>query len=264
MQLSSLIGKPVLSPAGEAYGYITAARPNKDLTKISCLVAADDEEEEQFIPMRAVLSLGDAVIVGKARLQSVSGVEGPIGKKAFAYTGEYLGTVCDLLLGDGSESILVLTKEGIRTTAAAACAVCGEHVVLYLDSKARDAAVKSAKRPSASPSHPRAAKERSKKPSPAMEKTPRNSDEMEARTEAEIPISTENVVPMPETKGPQTSSVNLLSRTDLLGRYVKRSVFDACGMPVALAGERITPAILARARRAGRLIALAAASLTVQ
>ena len=53
-----------------------------------------------------------------------------------------------------------------------------------------------------------------------------------------------------------------LDRTNLLGRRVKRSVYDEHGEPVALAGERITPEVIARARRGNRLLALTVNTLT--
>ena len=49
---------------------------------------------------------------------------------------------------------------------------------------------------------------------------------------------------------------------NLLGRRVKRSVFDETGAPVALAGERITPDTVAKARRKNKLLALTVNTLT--
>lgn len=255
MQLSSLIGKPVLSPAGEAYGYITAARPTKDLTKLACLIAADGEEEEFVIPARAVLSWGDAVIAGRTRSDAPSGVEAPIGKEIYAYTGEYLGTVCDLLFGDGSEAILVVTKEGVRTTAAASCAVFGEHIVLYLDKESRDAAARNGgKRKTAVSRPPRPRPAAKEKLAPAADPA----------KEHPIPApETKNEAPMSGEASSKTNVIQVLNRTNLLGRKVKKSVYDDYGIPVVLAGERITPSVLARARLAGRLLALTVNTLTV-
>ena len=68
---------------------------------------------------------------------------------------------------------------------------------------------------------------------------------------------------MSEVAPSKTHSIQLLNHTNLLGRKVKKSVYDDYGIAIALAGERITPAVLARARRAGRLLALAMNTLTV-
>ncbi len=277
MQLSNLIGKQILSPAGEAYGYVLAARPTKDLSKLSSLIAVDGEEEEFCIPARAILSVDDAVIAGRTRIETPTGIPSPIGREVFSYTGEYLGAVCDLLLGDGSEAILVVTRDGVRTTAAAACAIFGEHIVLYLDREARDAAAKSGgkKRPSL----PRAAvqrelAQRSELPPAKRENTPPKqsipiesgppmSEEGVAAKPPQSEQETRNEAPMSEEKPKDPNAVRLLNNTNLLGRTVKRSVFDNFGRPVALAGERITPAHLARARLAGRLLALTVNTLTL-
>ena len=73
---------------------------------------------------------------------------------------------------------------------------------------------------------------------------------------------TKNEATMSEA-APSKTHFQLLNHTNLLGRKVKKSVYDDYGIAIALAGERITPAVLARARRAGRLLALAVNTLTV-
>lgn len=247
MQLSSVIGKPVLSPTGENYGYVTDARLSRDFSRISCLVCADGEEEEFYVPLRAVLSCEDAVIAGKARIAAPTGVLSPIGKRVFSHTGESLGTVSDVLLGEGSEAVLILVKEGVRTTAPVSCAGVEEHAVIYPDAEAKTLAAKRNQRPRAAADPPR------KKRTP-----PKRAQEEPAAP----PPETENEAPMPEKN--VRENVFPLDRTNLLGRRVKRSVFDEYGAPVALAGERITPAVLARARRCNRLLQLTVNTLTSQ
>lgn len=53
-----------------------------------------------------------------------------------------------------------------------------------------------------------------------------------------------------------------IDRTNLLGRRVKRSVYDETGAPIAVAGERVTPETIALARRKNRLLALTVNTLT--
>ncbi len=277
MQLSNLIGKQILSPAGEAYGYVLSALPTKDLSKLSSLVAVDAEEEEFCIPARAILSIDDAVIAGRMRIDAPTGIPSPIGREVFSYTGEYLGAVCDLLLGDGSEAILVVTRDGVRTTAAAACAIFGEHIVLYLDKEARDAAAKSGGKKKAS--LPRAAVQREftqkaelapaedtaapPKQSVPIKEEPPKPKENTITAPPQNEEKTKDGPPMSKEEPKDPNAVRLLNNTNLLGRTVKRSVFDNFGRPVALAGERITPAHLARARLAGRLLALTVNTLTL-
>src|SRR5699024_3841236 len=58
------------------------------------------------------------------------------------------------------------------------------------------------------------------------------------------PLATSSKVSQPAASA-QTNSYQL-NRTNLLGKRLKKSVFDDQGKPIALAGERITPEILAR------------------
>ena len=74
------------------------------------------------------------------------------------------------------------------------------------------------------------------------------------------PLATSSEVSQPAAST-QTNSYQL-NRTNLLGKRLKKSVFDDQGKPIALAGERITPEILARARRSNRLLELTVNTLT--
>ena len=124
MQLSTLIGKPVLTRAGDRLGYVTAALPMRDLKKISSLVCADDDENEFCLPARAILSVSDAVIAGGARLKAPTGIESPIGKRAYSHTGEELGALSDVELGETPS--LLITGDNAQLRCDAACATIGE------------------------------------------------------------------------------------------------------------------------------------------
>ncbi len=236
MQLSTLIGKPILSPAGQAYGYVTEARPTRDFTQIACLVCADGDEEEFYLPGKAILSAGDGVIAGKSRLNAPAGVPSPVGKTAYAQTGEALGVVSDLLLGEGEEGVLAVSREGVRMTVPVSRALIAEHVVVYPNEAARRAASRTA----------------ASKPSAENRRTPR-------KKPAHAAAETASAAPMPEKEAPK---IALLNHTNLLGRRVKRSLFDSFGNPVALAGERVTPSILSLARRKNLLVKLTVNTLT--
>ena len=212
MQTSSYIGKPVISPGGDAYGYVTGVRLTRKFEKVSCIECADENEEEFFLPLRAVLACGDAIVAGKARLTSPTGPPSPVGKKAYSAEGRALGIISDVICGE--KALLVIEGEG-RTEVPYDFVQMGETVVVY------DEPVKhhTAKRAPKSPSEP--------KSPPARE-----------------------VPPLP------------MNRTNLLGKKVRRSVYDDRGMPIAVAGERITPAILSVARRSGRLLELAVNTIT--
>lgn len=248
MQLSTLIGKPILSPSGERLGYLTGAYLSRDLKKISSLAAADEEEEEFFLPARAVRSFSDAVIAEKTRAASPAGVPCPIGLPAYSHTGEWLGVVSDWLFGE-ADPVLVLVKDGIRTPCAADCVSAGETVIVYPDAASRRPAPAKKKRVPAA--------EREELPAPP-----------DAPEESATPEEPDPTVPSPvsaekgeQKKAPSPNEYGF-NRCNLLGRRVKKSVFSAAGTPVILAGERVTPEVLSRARRYNRLLALAVNTLT--
>ena len=239
MQLSSLIGKPVLSPSGEAYGYITDVRLTRGFEKLACLVCADPEEEEFYLHPRAILSASDAVIAGRMRISSPVGTPSPIGKLAYNHSGDALGTVTDVIVSEEEETMLVITQDDADTMAPVSCASVAESVILYPDAESKRTATGPVRKPSSSPQKKR---------------TPK-------------PRASSNEEPAPETDADDASATPaegsiLLNRTNLLGRYVRHSVYDATGAPIALVGEQITPAILSTARRAGRLLELTVNTLT--
>ena len=244
MQLSMLIGKQILTPAGERLGYVTGAFLARDLKKLSALVAADAEEEEFFMPTRALIAYNDAVIANNFRTRSPSGVPSPVGLPAYSEKGELLGSVGDWLFGE-EDAVIILVKDGVRTSVPVQNILMGETVIVYPEPpKKRPAPVRRAvpkKQPATAP------EEALQEPQPPAEPTP-----------------TAPQPPAPEQIEPQKAPQNEYSfnRYNLLGRRVKKSVFDEWGLPVALAGERITAEILSRARQSNRLLTLAVNTLT--
>lgn len=224
MQLSLLIGKQILTPEGERLGYITGAYLDRSMQKPTALTFADENEEEFFLPMRAVLAVGDAVIAKNIRLSAPTGIPSPVGLPAFSSEGEALGTVSDCLLGE--THVLVLTKDGQAVSVPADCVLVGETAIVYPSPAARNAV-----------------KPKRKERPAKTEATPSPSDHREEPKHEE-----------PKHEEP--------FRCNLLGRRVKKSVFDGDGVPVALAGERITPAILSLARRKNLLLTLTVNTLT--
>ena len=243
MQLSTLIGKPVLTRAGDRLGYVTAAHPARDLTKISSLVCADDDENEFFLPARAILSVSDAVIAGGARLKAPTGIESPIGKRAYSHTGEELGALSDVELGETPS--LLITGDNGQLRCDAACATIGETVIVY---------------PSPEDRRPAAAKRRH------TPKKPSNADTMSeipaATPPSPPPMSEPDMQEMQSAPEPPRRDGFRIDRTNLLGRRVKKSVYDETGAPIALAGERITPETITKARRKNKLLALTVNTLT--
>lgn len=231
MQLSTIVGTMILSPDGEKFGYVKEARLTRDLAALSCLVAVDDDEEEFYLPARTVLAVKDAVIAGKARIAAATGVPAPMGRSVFSEQGEYLGIVADMKL---EVPALTVTKDVSRDIPLSHAAV-GETVIVFEKERKRRA-VRQEKRPPA--------------PKPAAVK----------------PAKAISVAPMSEPEVPEEATPEAhparFNRYNLLGKRVKKSVFDEYGTPVALAGERVTPEMLEAARRRNRLLALTVNTLT--
>ena len=254
MQISSFIGKPVLSAGGETFGYVTDVRLARDYKKLLCLVLADDEEEEIFLPMKTVRAVSDAVIAGKARLTSPLGIPSPVGKRAYTSGGKELGTVADVQLGE--TPCLVISDGHTADMVPASRVSVMETVIVYEDEKQRSSAQRSTGKRSAG----------------ACKKTAghaRRQKEVPEERPCDVPPVGEPL-PQPEEppEEPPVKNENANARqigrfrTDLLGKYVQRPVYDSRGELLADAGTQITPALLSAARRAGKLLALSVNTLT--
>lgn len=247
MELSTIIGKQILSPSGEILGYVKNAFLTQGNKKISSLECIDGEEEEFYLSARAILSIGDAVIASRARLSAPTGTRCPIGAAAYSYEGEYLGAAGDILLGDASP-VYILVKDGVRKSYAADCVSCGETIIVYPDKQKKIAAnrLKSAGR----------ASKAEKTAEPAKLKHKNNLTETNNvlhNTDTEKSITTEEII----DQNPEADY-----RCNLLGKIVKKSLYDCFGFPIAVAGERITPSVLAAARRNNLLLRLTVNTLT--
>ena len=233
MQLSTIVGTMILSPDGEKFGYVKEARLTRDLAALSCLVAVDDDEEEFYLPARTVLAVKDAVIAGKARIAAATGVPAPMGRSVFSEQGEYLGIVTDMKLGE--VPALTVTKDVSRDVPLPHAAV-GETVIIFEKERKKRAARQEKSAPS----------RHSASPAPA----------------APDPAPTRHSERSEESRTTQSDHPARFNRYNLLGKRVKKSVFDEQGTPVALAGERVTPEMLEAARRRNRLLALTVNTLT--
>ena len=265
MLISSLVGKTVLSRSGERFGYVLALRPTRDMKKLSCLVCADEDEEEFFLPARAVLSVEDAVIAGRQRTNAPTGIPSPIGSPVYTHTGEQLGTITDIDTGDSPALILFSNGEEHRIDVS--CAAMDETVIVYPTAEDRRSA--GSRRTRLATSGRTSAKKTS---TTSAEKSASNNKVPQQKNIAPVqqfpkiqprqpePLATSSKVSQ-SAASTQTNSYQL-NRTNLLGKRLKKSVFDDQGKPIALAGERITPEILARARRSNRLLELTVNTLT--
>lgn len=242
MQLTSLIGKLVLSPAGEKIGYVIAALPSRDLKKVSCLLCADNDEEEFYLPVKNILSYGDALIANRSRTSIPTGISCPIGNAVYSHTGGFLGTLGELLLGDGGAPLFIVHHEGSKLTFPYSRVSLGDAVIVY--------------------------PEGCKKPAPAKITPPKKTkpkSQPEKSAKSKTMPEAEPVQPVPDPQSSvriAASPTDALNRVNLLGRKLKKSVYDENGCPIAVAGERITETIVSLARRSNRLLQLTVNTLT--
>lgn len=235
MKLTSLIGKQILSPAGENLGYVLAAHPSRDMKKLSSLLCADGDENEFFLSAKSLRSCGDALIAGKTRIPAKTGVDSPVGRAVYSDAGESLGTVCELVLGPEGESELIVAHSGAEHSYPLSRVLTGDTFLIYPEGM---------KKPAKKTGGSRAGEKRKTRAKQGAQKAKKSAP----AKQTERADSGEND--------------NGLNRLNLLGRRLKKTVFDEDGFPIALAGEQITPLIVATARRKNRLLQLTVNTLT--
>ena len=233
MEVSTMIGAEIFSLAGEKLGYVKAVYLSKDRKKITCLLCVDEDDEDEFVmPFRAVLSVGDVVIAKKARIAKTTGSPAPVGINAYSSAGEALGTLCEILVGDGGP-VYIVTKNGVRTSYPEGTVVIGEALMISAGGTAQ--------------------KESVKRPSKRTHK------ESVKEVKEEVALSTLSVQ---DDFAPIVNAGGGIDRLNLLGRQVKITVLNANGDAIALRGQRITPEILSLARRNNLLLRLTVNTLT--
>ena len=265
MYLSQLIGRLVVSRTGEQLGYVTAARLTRDYAAVSCLVCADADEEEFLLPFRALLSVGDVLIVGTRRLSQLTGIASPIGKAAYLHTGEYLGTICDVEL-DQPPFFVVSGEKQERIDVA--CAAIAESVVVYPNAAARRAAGVAKKKGQtvAERKSPMRKEDTVILPSSAQTATqqPDALRNAQATAQPDALQKTQAVAQQPDVLRSEQSQQVGFGRTDLLGQRISEDVFDNRGQLVARAGERVTAELIGRARRENYLLKLTVSTFSTE
>ena len=241
MEVSTMIGAEIFSPAGEKLGYVKTVYLSKDRKKITCLLCVDEgesggEEDDEFVmPFRAVLSVKDVVIAKKERISKTIGSPAPVGINAYTDSGEALGTLCEILVGDGGP-VYIVTKNGIRTSYPDGSVVIGEALMISSGTGEKKRSV---------------SKERPAQKEKSVE------DKVEEMPAFEEEPTVGGFAPMMNVSEPAG-----LDRLNLLGRQVKIAVYDKNGDVIAQSGERITPEILSLARKNNLLLRLTVNTLT--
>lgn len=135
MELSSLIGKQILSPAGKQLGYVKGVLLSEDLRRLSSLCCVSEEENEFFLPAEAVRAAGDALVADGEKTCRGSGTACPVGKAVFAMTGNYLGGAERF---DPETGLLTVSKEGKRRTYRAETLSVGDVVLVRTPARRRE------------------------------------------------------------------------------------------------------------------------------
>lgn len=231
MELSTLIGKPVLSPAGETLGYVKGAYVAKNMNAVSSLVCVDGEEEEFYLPVRAVLSAEDAVIAGNARLKEPTGTNFPLGAPVYTSRGEYLGTATELTLC-ADIAALSVTKNKRTVRFSANRLAFQDAVIVY--------------------------PERAKRPLTPRGKSAENNAEPQTEHAVRPPIaeSGERKHAQPPENAQREQEKPYAN--NLLGKRLKRALTDSDGKELVAEGEAITPGVVRLAAQNNRLLELSA------
>lgn len=93
MKISELYGKKVESTAGKS-GYVVSC--NGAAGKLVCLLCADEEENEFYIDVKNILSVGSKIIFEDRETAIKTSKPIRLGRAGFNEAGKYLGNLSDL------------------------------------------------------------------------------------------------------------------------------------------------------------------------
>ena len=244
MEVSTMIGAEIFSPAGEKLGYVKNVYLSKDRKKITCLSCVDEgesgEDDEFVMPFRAIISVKDVVIARKMRIEGVIGAPAPVGINAYSMEGEALGTLCEILVGDGGP-VYIVSKGGVRTPYPDGSVIIGEAAMISPSGEKKVSTKSRAKR--------------------TVNREGKAEKKAAPQPQAEPPVQP-TTEPLPPEFIPILNAPTGLDRLNLLGRQVKIAVRDKNGEVIAPSGQRITPEILSLARKNNLLLRLTVNTLT--
>lgn len=266
MEVSTMIGAEIFSPAGEKLGYVKSVYLSKDRKRITCLLCVDEgesgEDDEFVMPFRAVLSVKDVVIARDMRIAQTVGAPAPVGISAYSDTGEALGTLCEILVGDGGP-VYIVTKNGVRTSYPGGTVIIGEALMISAEEQKKSARPRARRggakkeKTAAAPAKAKTAEAAEAPATPETAEAPDDSLEAAEAFEAAEAQQGDEFAAMLNAPAPMG-----LDRLNLLGRQVKIAVHDREGNVIAQSGDRITPEILSLARKNNLLLRLTVNTLT--
>lgn len=245
------VAKPVLTLEGEALGVVKSAVFSRDLGKIVGLTAFDEESEEEFtFDLRVIYRAGENAVLlgGDPRPPKCEWRGSPVGLPAFSLLGEYLGRIVDVALED-ERTVAVVAEKG--EYAMDRLIAAGEGAALI--DTAEERTVLPARRRARRSSDSRA-REREESAEPAKER---------AEVAATVPAETEAREEGERNSAAVESTARIVCGDKLLiGRKLKRDIFNQRGDRIAKEGERITRDVLEKAKKYGLLFDLTVGSLS--
>ncbi len=93
MKISEIYGKKVESTAGKS-GYVVSC--NGTAGKLVCLLCADENENEFFVDVKNIISVGSKIIFEDRETAIKSAKPIRLGRAGFDENGKYLGNLSDL------------------------------------------------------------------------------------------------------------------------------------------------------------------------
>ena len=117
-RLSEFIGKELTTKTGERAGHIYNVYTDAKLRRIRCFACFGEDEEEFFVPCRAVRLLDGEAVLKAAPLPACEGegVPAPFGKRVYAADGTLLGTAVDFVREGTAIEALCLSDGRTLTT----------------------------------------------------------------------------------------------------------------------------------------------------
>ncbi len=108
--ISDFIGKPLFDGAGEKAGTVKNALLTRNLKTLRAFEYFDEQEDEHILPLSAISSAGDALIVRSLAEKTYKDAVGaPFGMTAYSVTGEELGKISDFELDGAAVTALILS-----------------------------------------------------------------------------------------------------------------------------------------------------------
>jgi len=123
-RLTELVSKPVISLyEGRTEGTIKNVIFNKALKSIKWLVLFDDKDmlEQKYISVKEIFNIGDTAVVIKNNQNIIPNIaqvdakqNNPINCSVYTVTGDFINTVCDVILDDNFNTLSLELKNGTQ------------------------------------------------------------------------------------------------------------------------------------------------------